>query len=69
MLAQSSSSKTTANDASTPSALEKGSKSLGTYGGGDFDQVNLFNRNVLYNIPLAALMGRSGMIDNVNNEF
>jgi YD repeat-containing protein len=61
IVAQSNTIKTTASDASTPSALEKGSKGLGTYGGGDFDQVNLFNGNVAFSIPLAALTGRGGM--------
>ncbi|MEW6735751.1 MAG: hypothetical protein AB1489_30950, partial [Acidobacteriota bacterium] len=56
--AQSSSS---ATDQSTPSALAKGSHPLGSYGGSDFDLVNLFNGNLSLSFPLASLGGRNGM--------
>ncbi|MEW6738168.1 MAG: hypothetical protein AB1489_43240, partial [Acidobacteriota bacterium] len=54
-------SPSSATDQSTPSALAKGSHPLGSYGGSDFDQINLFNGNLSLSFPLASLTGRNGM--------
>jgi RHS repeat-associated protein len=51
---------TSAADAGTPSALAPGSHPLGSFGGSDFDSVNLFNGNLSMTIPLASTGGRNG---------
>jgi len=43
----------------TPSASAKGSSPLGSFGGSNFDKVNLFNGNLSFSIPLAALVACS----------
>lgn len=45
----------------TPSANSKGSSPLGSFGGSNFDRINLFNGNLSFSIPLAALGGRNGL--------
>lgn len=45
----------------TPAGFVKGTPALGSYGGSNFDQVNLFNGNVSITLPLASLVGRDGM--------
>ena len=45
-------------DAATPPGLAKGTHPLGSYGGSNFDQVNLFNGNVSMSFPLASSSGR-----------
>ena len=46
---------------STPNALAKGVSPLGSYGGSNFDNINLFNGNLSMSMPLANLVGRTGM--------
>ncbi|HNJ40511.1 MAG TPA: YD repeat-containing protein, partial [Acidobacteriota bacterium] len=48
-------------DTGTPAALLKGAHPLGSYSGSSFDQVNLFNGNASFSIPLANLNGRAGL--------
>lgn len=50
-----------ATDGTTPNALAKGTPPLGTYGGSNFDNINLFNGNLSLTFPLASLTGRGGM--------
>ena len=45
----------------TPSSLAKGVPPLGSYDGGSFDTVNLYNGNLSMRFPLGALSGRGGM--------
>lgn len=45
----------------TPAGFQKGTPPLGSFGGSNFDQVNLFNGNVSITMPLASLTGRAGM--------
>lgn len=45
----------------TPAGFQKGTPPLGSFGGSNFDQVNLFNGNVAITMPLASLTGRAGM--------
>lgn len=49
-----------ASDERTPTALEAGTHPLGSFGGSDFDSVNLFNGNLAMTIPLVSLGGRNG---------
>ncbi len=47
---------------STPTAATKGvNPTIGSYGGSNFDKVNLFNGNVSMSFPLASLTSRGGM--------
>jgi RHS repeat-associated protein len=46
---------------SIPTGLAKGVNPLGSYGGSNFDKVNLFNGNVSMSFPLASLTSRGGM--------
>lgn len=49
-------------DSSTPTGASKGvNPGIGTYGGSNFDKVNLFNGNVSMSFPLASLTSRGGM--------
>jgi RHS repeat-associated protein len=59
--AQQSEGGASSTDGKTPSALARGAHPLGSFGGADFDRINLFNGNLSFNIPLAALDGRAGM--------
>lgn len=45
----------------TPAGFAKGTPALGSYGGSNFDQVNLYNGNLSITLPLASLLGRDGM--------
>jgi RHS repeat-associated protein len=49
-----------ATDQGTPTALERGSKPYGNYGGGEFDKINLFNGNLSLTIPVLVEDGRAG---------
>lgn len=46
---------------SIPTGLAKGVNPLGSYGGSNFDKINLFNGNVSMSFPLASLTSRGGM--------
>lgn len=47
---------------STPTAATKGvNPTIGSYGGSNFDKINLFNGNVSMSFPLASLTSRGGM--------
>lgn len=59
-LAQSSSG-TSYTDNATPPGVAKGAHPLGSYGGGQFDNVSYFNGNVSMTFSLAQLAGRAGM--------
>lgn len=49
-------------DTATPTASTKGvNPTIGSYGGSNFDKVNLFNGNVSMSFPLASLSSRGGM--------
>ncbi|MBK6425204.1 MAG: hypothetical protein IPF82_03065 [Blastocatellia bacterium] len=48
-------------DNSTPTGQAKGTPPLGSFGGSDFDKVNLFNGNVSMQFPLSMSGGRAGM--------
>ncbi len=48
-------------DTSTPLAEAKGAHPLSSFGGSDFDRVNLFNGNLSMTFPLASLDGRAGL--------
>src|SRR6266705_126241 len=61
LFAANSHAQISATDQTTPSALAKGVHPLGSYDGGSFDKVNLFNGNLSISIPLAALNGRAGL--------
>jgi len=51
----------TNSDNTTPTGSAKGVNPLGSYGGSNFDKVNLFNGNVSMSFPLASLTSRGGM--------
>ncbi|MEW6734420.1 MAG: hypothetical protein AB1489_24045 [Acidobacteriota bacterium] len=59
--AQAVSGTASATDRSTPSALAPGASPLGSYGGSNFDNINLFNGNLNLTFPLASLGGRAGL--------
>lgn len=59
---QNQSTTTSSNsDNTTPTGAAKGVNPLGSYGGSNFDKVNLFNGNVSMSFPLASLTSRGGM--------
>lgn len=58
-------STSSASDGGTPSATARGTHPFGSYGGSNFDQINLFNGNLSMNFPLATLTGRGGMSGSV----
>ncbi|MEW6732370.1 MAG: hypothetical protein AB1489_13665 [Acidobacteriota bacterium] len=59
--AQVTSGTASATDRSTPSALAPGTNPIGSYGGSNFDSINLFNGNLNLTFPLASLGGRAGL--------
>ncbi|KAF0250303.1 MAG: hypothetical protein FD167_285 [bacterium] len=52
---------TSAVTQATPTGIAKGVNPLGSYGGSNFDKINLFNGNVSMSFPLASLTSRGGM--------
>ncbi|MGB5037026.1 MAG: RHS repeat-associated core domain-containing protein [Blastocatellia bacterium] len=59
--APASAQQSSVTDQGTPSALERGSHPLGSFGGGDLDVVNLFNGNLSFRLQLAGKDGRAGL--------
>jgi hypothetical protein len=47
-------------DGSTPSALAPGAHPLSSFGGSDFDRINLFNGSLSMSFKIASLGGRNG---------
>jgi RHS repeat-associated protein len=56
-----SAQQTSTTDATTPTGQAKGTPPLGSFGGSEFDRINLFNGNASMTFPLAPAGGRAGM--------